>query len=170
MYLSRLEDAHTDQKYGCEIIVSPVPFESWRSAVRLSVRLKDRPQSLAVATGYIRTKQMNIIVSECCSTYEDRAHWDAICDVARVPGFELLKGVQRSGYDEAMRSLLTIIENDFKAFAAEPSNSWAFLHATDFDIQLSPLTGLNDVSFSCTTSASAEHRGGAVLLNDTIAT
>src|ERR1051326_7759341 len=101
LYVSRITDPNdATRRYGCELIVSPVPFESWASACRLSVRLNDTPRALATATKFLRERQVNIMLSECCSTYQYRAHWDAICDIARVPDFARLADVQRENYDE----------------------------------------------------------------------
>ena len=166
LYFSRITDENDQvRRYGSELIVSPVPFESWASACRLSVRLNDTRGALATASRFLRERHINIMLSECCSTYQHRAHWDAICDIARVPEYRTLEDVPRERYDESMQAALKIIELDYKRFAEKAEHRDAFLHGPEFHIQLTPLTGLNDVSFVCTASTPESYRDGAVELS-----
>jgi hypothetical protein len=167
LYLARISDDDDDRrKHGCEVIVSPVPFEFWPSACRLSVRLNDVHGALATATSFIRSKEINIMLSECCSTYQHRAHWDAICDLSRVSGFDHLRNIPRHAYDQAMRSFLAVLDDEFKAFAVSPINREAFQQGADLHLQFSPITGLNDVSFACGSAVPVEHRNGAVEIGE----
>src|SRR5947209_5961541 len=169
LYLSRIDDLDSPRKHGSEIIVSPVPFESWPSACRLSVRLSDTPGALAIATAFLRKKQINIMLSECCSTYQTRAHWDAICDVANVDGFSNLRILQRHQYDEAMQDFLRLIEAAFNTYAQSAPASPAFMQGPELLVQLTPLTGLNDVSFVCKEEFPIEHVSGAVEIDSRLA-
>lgn len=169
LYLSRIDDLESPRKHGSEIIVSSVPFDSWPSACRLSVRLSDAPGALATATAFLRKKRMNIMLSECCSTYQTRAHWDAICDLSHVDGFSGLFSIPRHQYDEAMKAFLSLIETEFRTYALSPSASAAFMQGPDLLVQLTPLTGLNDVSFVCKEQFPAEHVNGAVEIADRLA-
>src|SRR5438046_1892924 len=83
--LAALRDGDTERRYGCEVVGSPVPIQLWKTVCRLSVRLHDRPGALAAATQFLRQQKINILLSECCSTYQSRAHWDALCDVGQTP-------------------------------------------------------------------------------------
>lgn len=167
--LSRIDDLESPRKHGAEIIVSSVPFASWRSACRLSVRLSDSPGALATASAFLRKKRMNILLSECCSTYQTRAHWDAICDMASVDGFSSLDDVPRHQFDEAMQAFLRLIETEFKTYAQSPGASPAFMQGPDLLVQLTPLTGLNDVSFVCKDEFPVEHINGAVEIEKRLA-
>src|SRR5687768_869630 len=85
LYLARVkDDSPRPDASEYEMIVSPVPASSWRSVCRLSVRLEDNPQTLATATRFLRDRGINILLTECCTTYKRRAHWDAICDLANM--------------------------------------------------------------------------------------
>src|ERR1051325_7945965 len=88
LYLARVKDdpARPDVR-EYEMIGSPVPASSGRSVCRLSVRLEDTERTLATATRFLRDRGINILLTECCTTYSRRAHWDAICDLAGMPGF-----------------------------------------------------------------------------------
>jgi len=169
LHLSRIDDVDSQRMHGAEIIVSPVPFESWRSACRLSVRLSDSPGALATASAFLSRKRMNIMLSECCSTYQTRAHWDAICDIANVDGFSNLKSTPRHQYEEAMKTLLLLIETDFKTYAQSAPVSSAFTQGPELLVQLTPLTGLNDVSFVCKEEFPVEHISGAVEIDKRLA-
>src|ERR1044071_1094690 len=88
--IARVVDVDTPLTFGCELIVSPIPIQCWLSACRLGIRLTDLPYALATATEFLRNEQINILLGECCSTYQRSAHWDAICDIALTPGFAAL--------------------------------------------------------------------------------
>jgi len=170
LYLARITDTDTPSRHACEMIVSPVPVHSWRSACRLSIRLNDYPKALATATRFLRQKRINILLTECCTTYQNRAHWDAICDLTETEGFDSLRETARVGYERHMASFLDALSLKFIAFAEEPENRFAFLGGADQHILFSPLTGLNDAHFICDTQnvAALAHHGGAVALPDEV--
>ncbi len=83
----RAADAHVSVLFGSKPLLS---IESWSSVCGLSVSLADRLRALATATNFLKTMHINILLTEACVTYADRAHWDAIVDLSNTPGFEML--------------------------------------------------------------------------------
>jgi hypothetical protein len=171
LYVAPLRDIDTERKHGFEVLVSPVPVQLWKTICRLSIRIKDRPGALATATEFLRHQRINILLSECCSTYQRRAHWDAICDIAQTPGADVLDGCPREQYEHAMQNLLDVLTGKFSHFMEEPAARDAFLLGTEKHVQFSPLTGLNDTSFAFEPGyvARIEHRFGALELPERIA-
>lgn len=167
----RISDDETYRTHGCELMVSPIPVPSWRSVCRLSLRLADKPRSLAVATEFLRERRVNILLSECCSTYQQRAHWDAICDLSLVDGFDSIRDVGRGDYAGSMQKFLDILTTGFSSFMEDLDHRFAFLSGGARFVQFSPLTGLNDSSFICELSEAVvlEHRAGAITLPDKLA-
>jgi hypothetical protein len=165
----RILDADTYRTHGCELIVSPIPIPTWRSVCRLSLRLADKPHALAEATRFVREQQINILLSECCSTYQKRAHWDAICDLSLVNGFASLQDVGRADYGRSVQRFVDILGDKFMAFMHD--NPDAFLSGGERFVQFSPLTGLNDAAFICELERGVvvEHRAGAIILPDPVA-
>jgi hypothetical protein len=106
-------DPHT---LSAEIIVSPVPIQSWRSACRLSVRLRNKPGALACATKFLKEQRINILITEACATYQQRAHWDAICDIAQNRDFEALRSRSRESYEQAMGLFLERLTLELHGF------------------------------------------------------
>ena len=171
LYVAPLRDHDTERKHGFEVLVSPVPIELWRSICRLSIRIKDRPGALAKATQFLRDQRINILLSECCSTYQQRAHWDAVCDIAQTPEMAVLEGCGRDQYEGTMQKLLDVLTAKFSQFMENEAGSDAFLLGTDKHVQFSPLTGLNDTSFvyDPTNVARVEHHFGALELPERMA-
>jgi hypothetical protein len=169
--IARVVDVDTPLTFGCELIVSPIPIQCWLSACRLGIRLTDLPYALATATEFLRNEQINILLGECCSTYQRSAHWDAICDIALTPGFAALRDVRQRDYSQAMRRFLDTLTDKFAAYMEEPANTFAFLHGNAKYVQFAPLSGLNDSSFTCNHELGVvlEHRAGAVELPERIA-
>jgi hypothetical protein len=130
------------------------------------VRLNDVPGALAVATRFLREKRINILLTESCSTYQGRAHWDAICDLSETSGFDELRQEKRPKYEKRMAKFLDTLSSKFDDFAELPENSFAFVHGFAQLIKLSPLTGLNDASFICERSnvVPITHEGGAIAI------
>jgi hypothetical protein len=169
LHLARLPDEDTRRKFGIEVLVSPVPFSAWRSACRLSVRLNDKHGALATATEFLKKKRINIMLCECCSTYQLRAHWDAICDISQADGYQDIDTTDRVRYEAEMAKYLDSLAAQFGEFAADPRNSPAFLLGPERLIQFQPLYGLNDASFHCNQSVMAVYSGGSVTLPDKLA-
>lgn len=168
--VARIADADTRYAHGCELIVSPIPTSSWPSVCRLSVRLSDKSHALAVATEFLRREQINILLSECCSTYQQRAHWDAICDIHLVNEFSTLVDVPRNEYESRMQSVTEILTKKFAEYMHEDDNCGAFLTGGERYVQFSPLTGLNDGVFLCEGERIVvQHRSGAIELPDKLA-
>ncbi len=172
LYLVPLPDEDTERKYGCEVIVSPVAIRSWRTVCRLSIRLHDRPGALAKAAGFLRQQRINILLSECTSTYQRRAHWDAVCDISLAPGVEILLGVDRLDYEHEMARFLQTLTTKFERYMEAQENREAFLLARERHVQFSTITGLNDASFVCDFKSAARlsHRAGALELSEQTAT
>jgi len=169
LHVAPIIDDKSGVRFGCEIIVSPVPFESWRSVCRLSVRLQDTPRALAVATGFLRDAGINILLTECCSTYQERAHWDAICDLGTSPYYSRLTGVNRNEFEDVMLDVTEDLTTEFKKFMdLHPS---AFLKGVRKPIEFSPLTGLNDAAFLCDKNSAGgiPNHSGAVAIPRKIA-
>jgi hypothetical protein len=171
LHLARITDSDTTSTHRCELIVSPIPTQAWPSACRLSVRLSDHPHALATATSFLRRERINILLSECCVTYQQRAHWDAICDMGLASGFNALDGMDRLNFAAGMEGLLGIFTKKFETFADDIVHRGAFLQKAERYTQFSPLTGLNDASFICgkERAVTVEHRSGAVELPERLA-
>jgi len=171
LYVAPLRDLDTDRKHGFEVLVSPVPVKLWKSVCRLSLRINDRPGALAKATQFLRQQNINILLSECCSTYQRRAHWDAVCDIEKTPGIDMLDGCARENYEATMQKLLDGLTAKFSRFMEDEIASDAFLYGSEKHVQFSPLTGLNDTSFAYDPRnvARVEHRFGALELSEAMA-
>lgn len=172
LYLARVSDTETPHRQPYEMIVSPVPAESWLSVCRLSVRLNDEPKALATATQFLRNKRINILLTECCTTYQNRAHWDAICDLGETEGFAAIRQqATRAVYESTMEDFLEGLTGELKTFADDENHEHAFFRRGDRDIEFSPLTGLNDAHFICgaDTVARLTHQAGAIRLPDSVA-
>jgi hypothetical protein len=164
LYFVPLGNADTDRKFGCEIMISPIPVDSWRSVCRLSVRLHDRPGTLKKATRFLRRNDVNVLLSECCSTYQQRAHWDAICDLKYTPDYERLSKATRDDFGKEMQRILDRWTERFEAFSAELENSDTFIHGAGPAGVFSPLPGLNDAFFVARTkqAESLRYVGGVI--------
>jgi hypothetical protein len=149
LYLAPIVDEAEKHKFGCEVMVSPVPTMNWKSVCRLSVRLKDRPHALATATSFLREKRINILLSETSTTYQQRAHWDAICDLSEAPDYSQLRAFNRDSYGEAMENFLSNLSINFQEWIEKPPQREFFLLGLEKHAQLTSLTGLNDASFVC---------------------
>lgn len=167
----RFSDDETHRIHGCELIVSPIPPQSWKSVCRLSLRLADKPRALAIATKFLRDQQINILLSECCSTYQQRAHWDAICDLSLVKGFASISDVGRGDYANSMQQFLDTLHVKYMSFMEDLDHRFAFLSGGARFVQFTPLTGLNDASFICERDQAVvlEHHAGAITLPDGLA-
>jgi hypothetical protein len=171
LYLAPIMDSDQRHHFGCEVMVSPVPIQSWRSVCRLSVRLQDRPRALATATSFLRQERVNILLSETCSTYQRRAHWDALCDLSETPGFSQLNKIERPLYEAAMEKFLNVLTSNFHKFMKAPDHREAFLMDPMRHAQFSPLTGLNDAYFICDLGqhAKARYTAGGIELPESLA-
>jgi hypothetical protein len=166
LHIAPIVETSEEHKHGCELIVSPVPIIYWRSVCRLSVRLTDRSHALAKATEFLCEHRINILLSETCSTYQRRAHWDAICDLSESQFYSDLRNQNRSDYAKAIEVTLDKISRAFEIWMEEPECAPYFLPGKDRLAQFSPLTGLNDASFVCdhTQSVKLKFRAGGIKL------
>jgi hypothetical protein len=164
--VARILDKDTQRTFASELIVSPIPTQFWNSVCRLSLRVADRPGALCVATGFLRDRRINILLSECASSFAQRAHWDAICDLSLTAGFETMAGIPREDYSQKMQEYLDTLTAEFAAFMDTEVNRPAFPEGAAKLVQFSPLTGLNDASFICdlTRSDVVTYEAGAIQL------
>jgi hypothetical protein len=165
LYIGPLDRGDEVKIHGIELLVSPVPPRLWKSVCRLSVRLHDVPGALAIATRFLVDRQINILLTESCVTYHERAHWDAICDLSTCPGYPGAQG-RRESYADALQGFLTDLSTDFVEYAKAPHNRVAFLQDRYMDIHFTPLPGLNDTAFTCSEAkcATLTHQDGGVVL------
>lgn len=154
LHLVPITDEEDRHRHGFEIIVSPVPPSSWRSVCRLSVRLQDRPKALAIATGFLAKKRINILFSESASTITHRAHWDAVCDLSAMPAFSELANLPGEHYPRRMDLLLHQLSAELEEYMNDASNRKMFLEHAERHGQFTALTGLNNASFVCDFTAS----------------
>ena len=130
-----------------EIVVSPVPYDSWVSVCKLSARLKHKPKALAVASRFFRQERINILLTEACTNYQDRAHWVAICDVALADRFDKVSKQERGEYKRQIEFFMDELTKRLLIFIEQPDNKEAF-HPETF-AKFTTLTGLNDAHFIC---------------------
>lgn len=166
LHLVPLLDHGDKQKHECEIIISPVPIRSWRSVCRVTVRLLDQPGALSAATEFLKEERINVLLSECCSTYQGRAHFDAICDLGQMKDYGELLLVGRDEFEVEMSKFLERLTTRFEKFAEAHPKKNLFLTDTVDYVRFSSLTGLNDASFVCRRDIAevASHTGGALQL------
>lgn len=171
LHLVPLIDHGNRQKHECELMISPVPIRSWRSVCRLSVRLRDLPGALAVATQFLKEQRINILLSECCSTYQERAHFDAICDLGQMKEYGELAGIPREEFELRMRDFLERLTGRFDEFARNHPKRDLLMYETPEYVRFSALTGLNDASFVCRRDNAqiAHHSGGALQFPNALA-
>lgn len=152
--------------FDAEIVVSPVPVENWGSAVRLSVRLQHCPKALSIATKFLKDENINILLTEACATYKERAHWDAICDVSMNDGFKNVSTHDRKEYKEKMNNLLEDLNTKLKRYIEEETNQKFFLSEDESFSLFSTLPGLNDAHFNCelTRKDTRPFQSGAITL------
>lgn len=151
-----------------ELIVSPIPTSSWHSVCRLSVRLHDKPFALGKALAFLREKKISLLITEAAATFQERAHWDAVCDLQYCPEFAAMRGKPFESYEKAMEALLIQLSSELRHWAAAPANRDVFLSGGDAHAEFSPLTGLNIAAFRCdlTRAQRVAFEFGAVNLPD----
>lgn len=149
LHLAPITDSGQKHRFGCEVMVSPIPFQSWRRVCRLSIRLKDQPKALATATGFLRQKRINVLLCEACSTYQERFHMDAVCDLSLTPGFSENMSLRRESYEKTMEDFLASLNQSLNDYMEDELNRKAFLLGPEKHAQFTPLTGLNDAAFVC---------------------
>ncbi|HEX4960276.1 MAG TPA: hypothetical protein VF173_05520 [Thermoanaerobaculia bacterium] len=125
---------------------------------------------MALATAFLREKRINIIITEACVTYRDRAHWDAVCDVSQAEGFSSLRETDHHNYEMRMRTFLKGLTKDFRTYIELPQNQWAFLQGQQKHAEFNPLPGLNDSYFNCDFARKTTLRftGGGITLPDSL--
>lgn len=152
LYLAPIGDTISKNpihRFSSEIIVSSVPHSCWHSVCRLSVRIKNEPKALAKATEFLKENKINIILTEACVTYEDRAHWDAICDLEQSPFFAEIEKKESLLFEMQMKKALKNMTEALESFLGRSENEFAFVQGYGKHAEFSTLTGLNDCSFSC---------------------
>jgi hypothetical protein len=167
LHLATFSGNLAPKRHDVELIVSPVPVPLWRKVCRLSVRLEDKPHALELATRFVADKKINILLTESCATYRERAHWDAICDISLCEG-----APRETSYPETfareMTEFLAQLSSDFEDFATDKANRKAFIQKPHMDIRFTSLPGLNDSSFvpsgSEVLTQTLHHRTGGVEL------
>src|SRR4029077_16472067 len=100
-------------------------------------------------------RRVNILLTEACATYQNRAHWDAICDVSQCSEFSDLSLPQRF-FEEGMKKFLEGLTGDINNYIVASENREFFLTGPEQHAQFSALTGLNHASFGCDLSHSDE--------------
>ncbi|WP_251970536.1 hypothetical protein [Sphaerotilus microaerophilus] len=168
LYLAPVVTGYPRASSDAEIIVSPVPTAAWRSVCRLSVRLHDRPHALAAASSFLRHKGINIILSEAAATFQERAHWDAVCDLGACPEFASIRNLTYEAYIKRMPNFLGELSAEFAHWAAAPSMRDNFLTGDDAHIEFSSLSGLNIASFRVGHVANyySDFRGGSITIHN----
>jgi hypothetical protein len=87
LYLAPMVTGRRSRNDDAQIIITPIPPTSWKSVCRLSVRLHDKPKALAKALRFLREREITILLTEAAATFQERAHWDAICDLTSYKGY-----------------------------------------------------------------------------------
>jgi len=173
---SELNIALVKQEYksnhtGAEIVISPVPVSSWKSVAHLSVRLNNSPRALAKATEFLSQHSLDILLTEACVTFGNRAHWDAICDVSRHPDYGCICSNPPPQYEKQMTDFLNKMTESLESFASHPEHKQAFVSPDRRYVRFKPLAGLNDSGFSCDTTNSQQvsfSKGGVELPSDLV--
>ena len=164
--IALVKKEHQSDRIGAEIVISPVPVSSWKSVAHLSVRLKNRPRALAKATEFLSEHKLDILLTEACVTFGDRAHWDAICDVSRHPDYNSACGYPPPQYEKKMTDFLSKMTKSLESFALNSGHKHAFAGPDRKYVRFKPLAGLNDSGFICdiTNSRQVSFFKGAVEL------
>lgn len=171
LYLSAIPVSDTHQGGDAEIIISPIPRNLWRSVCRLSVRLSDFPKSLARASRFLQEKSINILLTEAAATFQERAHWDAICDLSQYPEYIKIKECKTYEiFEKEMLFLLKQLTLEINNFAQQNENKGVFLVGQDALAEFIHLPGLNIISYRTKASVSemAIFTDGAIELPDSI--
>jgi hypothetical protein len=170
LHLAPIVVGRPDKGGDAEVIISPIPTASWRSVCRLSVRLHDTPHALATAAAFLRERGINVLLTEAAATFQERAHWDAVCDLAAHPGFAPLRNLQYESYEPRMRELLANLSTELAYWAGSAANRDVFLAGRDKHADFSVLSGLNIASFSTsqTSNFTASFREGGIELPDAL--
>ncbi len=153
---------------SAELLLTPIPPTAWKSAVRLSFRLRQTPGALRIATQFLRDLRINILITEACLTYKGRAHWDALCDLSYCKGFDALLNVDHANYERRVEAFLEGLNAQVDEFIDGNEGRRAFLTGDQKNAKFSPVTGLNDAAFECDFQHAAPVRfdAGGVALPD----
>lgn len=126
LYLAPMRADMAPHSTSVEIIVSPIPTSSWRSICRLSVRLHHRSRALARATSYLRDKRINILLTEAAATFQERAHWDAVCDLRVSSEYARMVTCSHDSYELEMEHLLKDMSENIRWFRRHLQTSVCF--------------------------------------------
>jgi hypothetical protein len=143
LYLAPMVTGKRSKNDDAQIIITPIPPSSWKSVCRLSVRLHDKPKALAKALKFLREREISIILTEAAATFQERAHWDAICDLISYKGYGNTGELSFEAYQIRMREIVSELNAELKHWGASPENKDVFLTGVDMHADFSLLTGLN---------------------------
>ncbi len=92
-------------------------------------------------------ERINILLTEACATYGDRAHWDAICDL-QFHSRELGAVNDRDEHIVALRATIARL-NDLLEIYSKKLEPTAFLADNEWFARFDFIAGLNDAAFNC---------------------
>jgi hypothetical protein len=170
LYLAPMVTGKGSISNDAQVIITPIPPSSWKSVCRLSVRLHDRPKALAKALRFLREREINILLTEAAATFQERAHWDAICDLTAYKEYANTGELPFEAYQVRMREIVSALDTDLKYWASSPENKDVFLTGVDMHADFSLLTGLNIAYFRINPSNvfQSEFDAGGVVLPDSL--
>jgi hypothetical protein len=168
LYLAPMVTGRRSGNDDAQIIITPIPPASWKSVCKLSVRLHDKPKALAKALRFLRERDISILLTEAAATFQERAHWDAVCDLTSYKGYANTNELPFEAYQAQMREIVSNLNADLKHWASSPENRDVFLTGTDMLADFPQLTGLN-IAYHRINSINvfeSEFNSGGVLLTD----
>ena len=170
LYLAPMVTGRKNKNEDAQVIITPIPPSSWRSVCRLSIRLHDKPKALAKALKFLREREINVLLTEAAATFQERAHWDAICDLISYKEYANAGELSFEAYQSQMRKIVLALDAELKHWASSPENRDVFLTGGDMHADFSLLTGLNIAYFRIDPSNVFESvfEGGGVVLPDTL--
>lgn len=164
----KIDNCHARQYV--EVILSTIPRKMWGSVCSLSVRMTDNPQSLAIATEFLRDNKISIILSEAAGTFGGRAHWDCVCDLTHCEIFQKIMSTPSDSEGQEVQSLPSdnpktkyidtrkkmqkvtkALSKEFVKWVARGNaqRKAAFTSGDDQHIEFRQLTGINYANVSC---------------------
>lgn len=148
-----IAESNKNIKPYVEIIISTIPRDMWGTVCSLSVRMKDQPGALAIATKFLRDNKISIILSEAAGTFGGRAHWDCVCDLTHCEFFTKAKIKPDDDYlkkREKMKGVVDRLSIEFKKWVKKTkSYKEYFTEGEDQHILFNLLTGLNYANQGC---------------------
>jgi hypothetical protein len=170
LYLAPMVTGRRSRNDDAQVIITPIPPSSWKSVCRLSVRLHDKPKALAKALRFLREREISILLTEAAATFQERAHWDAICDLSAYKGYANTGELPFESYQVKMRNIVSALDEELKHWASSPENRDVFLTGVDMHADFSLLTGLNIAYFRISPGNvfESEFDAGGVVLPDAL--